>query len=448
MVEAGLPSTTPDVFGYTSYDKHTAGTSSTGGTVNPAGNTSLVSLTNPDPASWVIDPFGPAPGMSAPDPISAVAWSAPTLVTGTIAAMTPLTDTTPGGPPLDLDNWSVVEGLITAADCPPGAECGQAMVATDFYQREITKDGKRYFQTIITDGNATGTPATGNENYLALVSPTVDYAPSSLLPGVLTYANESFVQAGAQGLSAKQQIVDLENADAIYPLSPPIVVGEVTYTEIPITVARTLSFTSATLNTGWAQGGSANPTVQLAQLTTSDIDSAGGFPDSMMSRFDMYGLSNGAKELKLAQDNGWFGLTDELGFRMHQIDGALQNNTHLLVDPVLLPDGGNIAWSPGDSIKAVWSGARAFSGNAAFYGVQYVGLTAYTNLTTGESVALTLNSDSGNSIFPDTGYLAAEAASWVAPFNTSAPAPPGFFTIPDTWGAYGCNYSYNSGFCF
>ena len=70
MTDAALPGTTSEVFGYTSYDKHTAGTSSTG---DPTGSTKLFSLASADPASWIIDPFGPTPGLTAADPITAVA---------------------------------------------------------------------------------------------------------------------------------------------------------------------------------------------------------------------------------------------------------------------------------------------------------------------------------------------------------------------------------------
>ena len=139
-----------------------------------------------------------------------------------------------------------------------------------------------------------------------------------------------------------------------------------------------------------------------------------------------------------------------MSFHMHRIDGELQNSTHLLTDPALLPGGGNIAWAPGDAIQAVWSGATSYSGSFASAGQQWMGLTAYTNLTTGESTSLTRNSatpvdaplfNPDWSSFSQIGFTAANAASWAAPFNTSSPTPPGIYTAPVNWGKYGCDYT-------
>jgi len=459
MANANLPSGTSSEFSYTSFDKQIPWEANTGGSSVPGyGSTSLTSLASTEPAGWVIDPFGPAPIMTAPDPITAVAWSAPTAVIGTALAATPLTDTTPGGPPIALDAWSVIDGVITVDDCLPGTDCRVALTATDFFQREVVKDGKRYFQTIVTDGNATGTPGTGNENFTTMVARNGFNAPVSLQPGVLNFSTESFVQAGANnGLSSKQQVAEVQTNYGKYIIDPPIVVpGYGTITDIPFVVENTLSYTNALLNTGWAQGGDANPSLKLAQVTTTEIDPTGGFnitPDSMTTRFDMFAVPSGAKEIMLAQDNQVLSTTDDMGFRMHYIDGALQNSTHLLTDPALLSNGGNIAWTPGDTIKAVWSGA-------VIYPNQGMGLTAYTNLTTGESTSLTRVADGfhpteGN-LYVDTGtwvdnWIVFNADSWVAPFNTSSSTPPGINynrehpnwgpLHPTNWGTYGCNFT-------
>jgi len=502
MANAGLPDNTSAEFSHTSFDEQLPWEATTGTIAYTGyGSTSLTSLTSTEPAAWLIDPFGPVPTMTAPDPITAVAWSAPTAVIGTVpAAATLLTDTTPGGPPIALDAWSVTDGVIAAADCPPGAECGVALTDTDFFQREVIKDGKRYFQTIITDGNATGTPGTGDENFQTMVARNGFNAPVSLQPGVLGFATESFVQAGANsGLSSKQQVAEVESNYGTWVLDPPqvyydyvvppellapgsdpqtirvtdpsalppellAVLGDpviVTITDLPQVVENTLSYTNATINTGWAQGGDASPSVKLAQLTTTEIDPTGSFsinPDSMTTRFDMFAVPSGAKEIMVAQDHqvrSSFG--DDSGFRMHYIDGALQNNTRLLTDPALLPDGGNIAWSPGDTIKAVWSGEVI----GPFPTSQGMGLTAYTNLTTGESVSLTRVKDSNaqgisGNLYEGTGtwydnWMVFNANSWVAPFNTSSPTRPGINynpqypnsgpLYPTNWGTYGCNYT-------
>jgi hypothetical protein len=465
MVNAGLPDKTSPEFSYTSFDKQNAGLATTGSNPIPTTNqyayTSLTSLAGADPAAWLLDPFGAAPTMTAPDPITAVAWSAPTAPVGTApAAATVLTDTTPGGPPIALDAWSVTDGVITAADCPPGADCGAAITSADFYQREVIKDGQRYFQTIITDGNATGTPGTGNENYAAMVDSSSFSTAAILLPGVLGFATESFVQAGANsGLSSKQQIAEVQSNYGTYVFNPPIVIpGGGTITDMPLPVEHTLSYSNATINTGWAQGGNASPSLKLAQVTTTQIG-AGSWvsPDSMTTRFDMLAVPSGAKEIMLAQDNQVLVSLDDMGFRMHYIDGALQNNTHLLTDPALLTGGGNIAWTPGDTIKAVWSGARIWPS-------QGMGLTAYTNLTTGESTSLTRVADptanmSSSNLYVGTGtyldnWVVFNANSWVAPFNSSSPTRPGINYYPEfpnsgqmhptDWGTYGCNYAVQS----
>ena len=482
MANAGLPNDTPADFSHIRFDavlpwEAMSGlpwaAKSGGIAANGDGNTSLTNLTSPDPAAWLIDPFGPAPTMMAPVAIEAVAWSTPTAVIGTAPVAIPLTDTTPGGPPIALDAWSVIDGVIAAADCPPGADCGVALTDTDFFQREVIKDGKRYFQTIVTDGNATGTPGTSNENYSALVANNGNDVngyniPSSLQPGVLGFATESFVQAGANsGLSSKQQVAEVQNnygnpviippVDLVAQIPPELQVPggptSITYTydppDIPRIIEHTLSYTTALLNTGWAQGGDANPSVELAQVTTTEIDPSTSFnivADLMTTRFDMRAVPSGAKEILLAQDNTYYPASHELGFRMHYIDGTFQNNTHLLTDPALLSDGGNIAWASGDTIKAVWSGAVAFPG-------QTMGLTAYSNLTTGDSVSLSrVAEDSqswlynisaytppGNLVERGTDYRTVfNADSWVAPFNTSSSTPPGIKN-GSSWGSYGCN---------
>jgi len=489
MANAGLPIETSTEFGHVRYDARIPYEAASGYpwetklggiAANGYGSTSLTSLASTAPDNWLTDPFGPAPTMAVPTLIEAVAWTAPTAATGTEPVATLLTDTTPGGPPIALDAWSVTGGVIAAADCPPGADCGIALTDTDFFQREVIKDGKRYFQTIITDGNATGTPGTGNENYSSMVSENGNDAygwnlPATLQAGVLGFSTESFIQVGANsGLSSKQQVAEVQNnyGSPIYTPSQVFVAQippelqqpggptSITYTydppDIPRIVEHTLSYSTVQLNTGWAQGGDANPSVQLGQLTSTIIDPntqfSGVIGDLMTTSFDMSATASGAKEIRLAQDNAYAPHSYDMGFRMHYIDGALQDSTHLLTDPALLSNGGNIAWAPGDTIKAVWSGELAFPS-------QGMGLTAYSNLTTGESTSLTrvienslawLNnaataSPSGNLTASTTDYATVfNADSWVAPFNASM-VRPGLKVTPGPvyWSSYGCQYPGN-----
>ncbi|MBI5450067.1 MAG: hypothetical protein HY940_01795 [Gammaproteobacteria bacterium] len=454
MTDVYLPDGAATTFGYTGYYKG----ENTGAAITSGISTRFSSLTSSAPASWVT-PFGTAPSMTTPAAITAVAWTAPTALAGTAPAATVLTDTTAGGPPLALDGWSVTNGAITASACTGGAVCGTPLTSSDFYQREVTKDGQRYYQTIVTYGNATGTAASGNESYASLVTGvydtvTGDYVDIALAPGVLGYANETFVQVGSEGLVSKQQVVSAETARIAYltdQLGNPLQVPELR------PIAETVSYTNALLNTGWAQGGNANPSVKIAQYTSADIGNA--LPTSMMTRFDMAAVPSGAKVLTLAQDNN-DAFTDLMGFRLHQIDGALQNSTHLLSATDLLT-GSGLAWGPGDTLQAVWSGAMSShwaSGytatGAATLAQQYMGLTAYTNLTTGARSALTRAADtapvqffnpqwSTSFIQSATPWMATEAVSWVAPFNSSSPTPPGMYSWPPNWGTAGCNFSYS-----
>ena len=97
---------------------------------------------------------------------------------------------------------------------------------------------------------------------------------------------------------------------------------------------------------------------------------------------------------------------------MRQIDGGVQNTSHSVIDPFLIPggtNGGNIEWTAGDSLSAMWTWA-----NYDLYGPNApnvnIGTVAYTNLTTGERTSL----GSTTMINPPS--------PWADPFAT--PAPP------------------------
>ena len=73
-------------------------------------------------------------------------------------------------------------------------------------------------------------------------------------------------------------------------------------------------------------------------------------------------------------------------FRTNIVEGVFQNTTHTLADDVLIPStGGNIEWLPGEAVQATWVGAQYVTSDPA--GVQTIGATSYTNLSTGDRVA-------------------------------------------------------------
>ncbi len=118
--------------------------------------------------------------------------------------------------PPAFDTWTVSNGTITPATCATGFTCGVALSDRGFYQRQITETagGAVYFQTIITENDATAT------------------TPAGL--NALIFADESYVRTGnVNGLSDKQRISEVRFNSG---------------TTGPTTTFRA----STTLNAGWA----------------------------------------------------------------------------------------------------------------------------------------------------------------------------------------------------
>lgn len=89
-----------------------------------------------------------------------------------------------------FDAWSVTGVTITSAtgECPTGFTCATAVTGEGFFQRQITQStaGNDYFQTIVTDYTATGSP------------------------GELTFSDESFVRTGnVSELADKSEIIEV-----------------------------------------------------------------------------------------------------------------------------------------------------------------------------------------------------------------------------------------------
>lgn len=120
--------------------------------------------------------------MSKPYKAASSAGAVALVLSGSVLAAAPA-----------FDSWTVNNGTIAGAACGSGAlagfSCGTAMTDLGFYQRMVTETstGQQYFQTIITENNATAANATALD--------------------ALVFADESFVRTGnVSGIADKQRI--------------------------------------------------------------------------------------------------------------------------------------------------------------------------------------------------------------------------------------------------
>ena len=256
------------------------------------------------------------------------------------------------GPPVAFDQWSVTGGVITysptnpsAGDptCPQGFTCGAALTGDGFFQRQITDNatGAQYFQTIVTDLGASGSPAT------------------------LPFADESYVmQGGTTGIADKQRM------DSSTP-------GQGTLTS------------TSTLNMGWAHD-AATPDVDIVQTVS---DAATGLTSSMT--FQQTRDNNGNPTGTLLDLDQSIVLdaavtpNDKQGFVLRKRDGALNGTPHdAATDPALLPAGAtpssNLSWAATDNIQVVWIGqaVTTTAGTQDKFGYQ-----GYTNFTAGTAIS-------------------------------------------------------------
>ena len=369
--------------------------------------TTLASLTNPNPASW-ISLLGPAPVFNAPVVVVPTAVLPPLSPPATIAAVTPLSGTGGAGPSIAFDGWTVSGGSIAlTSTCPVGAVCETLVMGDGFVQRSVTTlAGHKYFQTIITGANATGDPAVA-----AFDAGSIGFSAAS--PGISDgFSNETFVRVGVNGIAAKLDFAfDDRGLYTFPPFSGPSWFDR-----------ASLAYSSA-INTGWAQGGAADPTLVLSQaFNTHAVPGVGGGGSYNSSTFTM------SFNMKMLQDKSsdvaishimHYPAVIPIGFATRIIKGSLQTSTHTTdtLNPILPKgtNGGDINWAAGESIQAVWVGGRyevpvnALSVNST---------TSYKNLTTGTDTALTETARSVNGIWPS---LSPDPASWVNPFGPSAP---------------------------
>ena len=241
-----------------------------------------------------------------------------------------------------FDKWSVSSGTISAT-CDAGSlsSCGDALVDKGFFQRMITgTDGTTYFQTIITEDNATA---------------------GSLDLDSLLFSDESFVRTGnVNGILDKQRISEtVANAGS----------GPTTYTSFSasvqlgsgwggesLTLTQYLEDTSDGFQTDFIfkqTGPSANPIAKGMKITAYVPIEKGDDQDFVL--VDLQGdYTQGAGTVSLVGDNN-------------------PGTVTWAVDDTAGSNGGVV----GDRIQAIWIGQNLSS----IVGQQF-GFTAYDNKTT------------------------------------------------------------------
>lgn len=242
-----------------------------------------------------------------------------------------------------FDAWTVSNGTINGGACQTGFSCGSAMSDVGFYQRMVTENtsGQVFFQTIITENNATAADASALNN--------------------LTFADESFVRTGnVNGIADKQRISE---------------------------VSGTTTFkASTTLGSGWAG--------DKLTLTQSLKDTSDNFQTDFI--FSQKGASTAptAKGMKITAYVPIQG-TDKQDFVLVDLQGDYANVTSNVSggkSTVTLPTTpsqtmswtndttpgtvGTAGTTEGDRIQAVWVGQDL----TTIVG-QVFGFTSYNNLT-------------------------------------------------------------------
>lgn len=243
-----------------------------------------------------------------------------------------------------FDNWTVNNGTITTGTCDTGFSCGTAMSDVGFYQRMVTNNSTNevFFQTIITENNATATSAAALDN--------------------LVFSDESFVRTGnVNGIADKQRISELN--------------GTTTFKA------------STTLGSGWAG--------DSLKLTQSLLDTSDNFQTDFLFKQQGTGTNITAKGMKITAYVPIQG-TDKQDFVLVSLQG---DYAHVVSNPnagkstVTIPGSpaqvmswtndttsgsiGTTGVDEGDKIQAVYIGQDL----STIVG-QVFGFTSYDNLTT------------------------------------------------------------------
>jgi len=428
------------LFSHTRYLNETTGS-----------NSALTRLDTNLPTNWANPPFGAINAIVPPHIVApTAAYSAPTGLTSTVAASAPASGaTTPVSAPITYDSWTVSNGVFTPGACPSGYTCGTIIVnERGLFQRIVADNntGVEYVQTIVTDTAATGDPTA---------------APFTA--GSLAFKNETFVKyrdptGGTTGtgiatnLHIDQQDLSYVNVSDTNPL--PTTGGQFAY--------------DTKIETGWANGGPLDPTIvvdqrvyvpdtQFQQSSSMDntfhmeigqtqndkiIDMStvvgtsaiGAFNNvtppfgaalcamvlpSYQSLYDPAAYCDAGGAVHYTQPGS--GGNNPIMFKSSIAQGALQNTSHLLTDPVLLPsNNGNIAWSAGDAIQATWVAGSYLTTDVN--GPSLIGSTSYTNLSTGTRAAFT--STNADPFLTPPAVPSVGPDSWVSPFDTIGTGTP------------------------
>ncbi len=237
-----------------------------------------------------------------------------------------------------FDKWSVSGGTISAS-CTGGLVCGEALVDKGFFQRMITEGGTTYFQTIITEDNAT--------------------AGSGALDSLL-FSDESFVRTGnVNGILDKQRISEtVANTGS----SPTTFTKFSASTELgsgwggnSLTLTQYLEDTSDGFQTDFIfkqVGPSANPIAKGMKITAYVPIEKGDDQDFVL--VDLQGdYAQGGGSVSLTGDNN-------PGTMTWAVDDSPNDNSGVV----------------GDRIQAIWIGQNLSS----IVGQQF-GFTAYDNKT-------------------------------------------------------------------
>jgi hypothetical protein len=274
---------------------------------------------------------------------------------------------------LTFGNWSVTNGDITPG-CPSGASCSPALVTgKGFLQRQVNEGDQAYFQTIITDANASS--ASG-----------VPFADESFVKFSLSTGGQSSTQGG---IMDQMSLTDSANG---------------------------LVSTSSLRTGSFGDGSGGNPEISLSQAVTDEGDAAGrgdNFSTSFMfnrnqstdaagnttvhgTRIDItqgVGLDTAVPQNPASQGADWGDWTE---FALTRISGDMSTQSGSATLPVGVGQsnsttrGGTINWSPGDDIIVTWIGQRITIGTAdvglGIPGVQTAAYQAVENVTNSEKV--------------------------------------------------------------
>ncbi len=257
-----------------------------------------------------------------------------------------------------FDAWSVNNGTITTtATCPVGFSCATAVTGEGFFQRQITEtsSGNDFFQTIITDKDASGSP------------------------GALTFSDESYVRTGnVTGLADKTRMIETTTSGTL-----------------------TETFEGSTeLGTGWANDGT-NDVTQIYQAIIADDTAAGA--EDFDAKFWLKQLGDqgaAGKHMRISsQVDIQEATTSPVAGQGTQdfVLVELSGSENPSVGTADLGSDGSITWAAGDRIKAIWVGQDM----AAIEGVQQeFGFTSYEDLTGTTGLINTFSLLSGSASAP------------------------------------------------